>query len=66
VPLLASDAGEGALLRSQMHEFDALSYPEPLKIRQILRYSITRNVYQLRPLAFSLGLNNPPRRYFIL
>jgi hypothetical protein len=24
-----------------------------------LRYSVTRNVYQLRPLVFSLGLNNP-------
>jgi hypothetical protein len=29
-------------------------------------YSVTRNVYQLRPLVYSLGLNNPPRRYFIL
>jgi hypothetical protein len=23
-------------------------------------------LYKLRPLVFSLGLNNPPRRYFIL
>jgi hypothetical protein len=35
-------------------------------ISRSLRYSVTRNVYQLRPLVFSLGLNNPPRRYFIL
>jgi hypothetical protein len=26
------------------------------------RYSVTRNMYQLRPLVLSLGLNNPLRR----
>jgi hypothetical protein len=27
---------------------------------QLKRYSVTRNVYKLRALVFSLGLNNPP------
>jgi hypothetical protein len=30
------------------------------------RYSVTRNMYQLRPSVFSLGINNPPCRFFIL
>jgi hypothetical protein len=33
---------------------------------ETLRYSVTRNVYQLRPSVFSLGLNNQPCKYFIL
>jgi hypothetical protein len=27
---------------------------------------VSRNMYQLRPLVFNLGLNNQPRRYYIL